>query len=180
MNLRGLRWPRLLISVTATFALLVLSFTLIERQSIDRPLIAALSARPGVQRVELSKRDGVTAVRVGLGRVDNLQQEYEAIERAAQEVRGLGPFRVELDDARDPALEKALYRLHFALQEANATGRFTKMAADLKAAAQNEGIEEPRVYVSADRIYVSLYRGDHYLYEVLPRTRPAARTGEGV
>lgn len=180
MNLRGFRWPRLLLSLTATFAVFAAGFALLERQSIDRPLVTALEARPDVRQVELSRQAGVAVVRVRLGRVANLQKEYEAIERAAQGVRGLGPFRLEIVDARDAGLEQALYRLHFALQEANATGRFTKLAEDVKAVAREQGIEEPRVYVSADRIYVSLYRGDHYLYEVLPRLHPAARSGEGV
>lgn len=180
MNLRGLRWPRLVLSLALSLGLLIGGAALFQRQSVERPLVGALTARPGVENVELLRRDHGTVVRVRLARIDNLQREYEAIERAAHGVRGLGPFRIELVDRRDAVLEAAYYRFHFALQEANATGRFVQMAEQLQSAAREAGIEEPRVYVSAERIYVSLYHGDRYLYEVVPRARPAARTGEGV
>lgn len=178
MNLRGIRWPRLLLSALGTFAALGFLSLAVQRQSVEKPLEEALRAHPEVQEVDLQRQGAVAVIRVRLGRVGNLRAAYEALEATARGVRALGPFRLELRDARDPALEDVYYRLHFSIAEANATGAFGKMAREVEAVTRGSGVE-PRVYVGAERIYVALYRGDRYLYEVLPRPQPAPRAAEG-
>ena len=176
VNWRKVAWYKVAISLAATFALLVAGTGLVRRQGVDRPLLNAVRRVSGVLEAKTAVQGDQTVVTVRLGEVPDLQATYRSLDQAVQSVRGVGSYRLLVTDDRTPWLSEAYYRLHYGLQEGNATGRFTRMAETVQRGATTMGLQRYRLYVDKDRIYLALYQDGHYLYEVLPRQVPV--TGE--
>lgn len=175
MNLQGIKWPLVALMTIVTFGFLLGGFQLFKEQSIDRPLVKLFAEVAAVQDVKMEEGHEATTIRVKLGPVDDLRKTYQDLQRRAGQIDGLGPHRIQVEDVRTPELQQAFDRLHFAIQEANATGAFTKMARDIDEMAPSLGLDKHRIFVDEQRIYVALYRGGAYLYEVVPRV-PARNT----
>ncbi|MBX6351027.1 MAG: hypothetical protein IRZ11_05905 [Clostridia bacterium] len=172
----GLRLPVVLVVAAAVLAVLLGGESLYTTARIDRPLRAAVMQVPGVTAVAVDASRPTVEVQVSLGRVPNLMETYQDIARAAERTLGSRPFAIELRDRRTPALTAAYYDLDAALEEGIATGRFTEMDARVAETAQELGLAGAKVYVDAERVYLSLEAGDGYLYAVLPRA-PGGGTG---
>ena len=86
---------------------------------------------------------------------------------------------IELLDTRTPLLEEVYEQLRFAIEEAVATGRFTRLTASVGEAAQAFGLDRHAIYIDAERIYLELETDRHRLLAVIrhrgPRTRRRAR-----
>lgn len=171
MNFNGLRWPVVIAVILITFGLLLAGMKLYQLQSVDRPLFKLYQDVKEVKDVQIKKLGDETIVLVYLNRVDNLQSTYGRIHELARGVLERNKFRVELIDNRTPLLEQVYYRIQYSLQEANANGNFTDMAREIEAQQKMFALDDSRVYVDGDNLYVALYHRGAYLYEVIPRGR---------
>lgn len=174
MEIQGVRIPIVVLALTAGLALLFGLQQVYKYSQVDQPLSHFFSTRKEVARYGVDDLGNRVVVRVTLGRVANLRETFKGIEEGTRNVLEGYPFELQIADKRDARLVDDFYKLHYILQEGLATGRFTEMSAAFRDAAQGLGLEEARVFVDSDRLYVQLRRGDHYLYELLPRNRPAA------
>lgn len=169
MDLRGMRWPVLITSVLATFAVLFGAFALYRHQAVDGSVVRQYEQVAGVEDVVLETGGGLTDVIVTLGPGADLAAVYRELVEAGDRVLGQGRYRLTLRDQRDEAVSEAFYRMHFSLQEANATGRFTEMARAVDDIAEMAALTRYRVEVGDNHIFVTLEKDGQYLYEVLPR-----------
>lgn len=169
MDLRGMRWPVLIGSVLVTFAVLFGGFALYRHQAVDGSVVRLYRELAGVQDVAIDAGSGPMTVTVTLGPDAQLASVYQELKSTADRVLGPGHYRLVLHDQRDDAVSKAYYAMHFSLQEANATGRFTAMAESVEKIAAEAGLTRHRVDVGDDYMYVTLEKDGQYLYEVLPR-----------
>lgn len=170
MDLRGMRWPVLIGSVLVTFAVLFGGFALYRHQAVDGSIVRQYRNYAGVQDVVLdATAGGMMTVTVTLGPDAELAHLYQELTDTADRRIGPGRYRLVLQDTRSDAVMDAYYEMHFSLQEANATGRFTEMADTVNAIAAAAGLTRHRVDVGDDYIYVTLEKDGQYLFEVLPR-----------
>lgn len=148
-------------------------------QRVVEPLERAFAAIPGVTEVALVPRRGETDIILHVEPGAELPRVYREAEAAAKSRLGDGVGRILLADRRTEVLVDAFYRMHLALQEGAATGRFTEMAAQLEALAAELPLTDYRVYVDDQWVYVLLVSNDHFLYEMVARPGTAGRGSEG-
>lgn len=178
MNLNGLRWPVVIAAVVVTFGLLFGGVKIYRKQSVDRPLFKLYQEIKEVKDVQIEKSGRQTVVRVRLDQVANLKSTYRRLDSLARGVFGPDEFQIQILDSRSPLLEQAYHDMHLSLQEANATGAFTKMAHEVEAKQKALAIDSSRVFVDNDNLYLALYHRGAYLYEVIPRReRPNGERG---
>lgn len=143
-------------------------------QRVRSPLQEQLAAIPGVEEAELVASSGLwqgapVDVRIKLARGVDLPQTYGLIQREL--AAGLGPNLgdVELLDQRDPVLADALREMQFALEEGIATGAFRQMAREVEEVARRFQVDDLDLNIDRHFVYLSLQRGEAYLYHVVPR-----------
>lgn len=178
MEIQGVRIPIVVLALAAGLALLLGLQQVYKYSRVDQPLSHFYSTRKEVARVRVDELGNRVVVRVTLGSVANLRETYKGLEEGTRNVLEFYPFELKITDKRDARLVDDFYKLHYILEEGLATGRFTEMSAAFRDAAQGLGLDEARVFVDGDRLYVQLRRGDRYLYELLPRSQPATVPAE--
>lgn len=174
MEIQGVRVPVVLITLMAALGALFGLQQVYKYSRIDQPLARFFQAHPEVTGVRVQEVGNEVRVRLQLGEVTNLRETYRSLEEGARSILGARPFRLDIADNRDPRLVEDYYKLHYVIQEGLATGRFTEMARAVSAAAAGLGLDEARVLVDADRLYVQMRRGSRHLYELIPRAQPPA------
>ncbi len=174
MEIQGVRVPIVIITLMTALGALFGLQQLYKYSQIDQPLARFFQERKEVADVRVREVGNEVRIRLQLGDVANLRETYRALEDGARSVLGVRPFRLEITDNRDAGLIDDYYKLHYTIQEGLATGRFTEMARAVSEAAAGLGLDEARVLVDADRLYVQLRRGSHHLYELIPRGTPQA------
>lgn len=174
LEIQGVRIPTVVMALAAGLAMLFGLQQAYKYSQVDQPLSRLYSEREEVTRYRVDELGNRVVVRVTLGPVANLRETYKQLEEGTRSVLDTVPFELQIKDNRDSGLVDDFYKLHYILQEGLATGRFTEMSAAFQNATEALGLDEARVFVDTDRVYVQLRRGKHYLYELMPRDRPAA------
>lgn len=174
MPVQGIRLPVVILSALLGLFFLFGAQRAYQFSRVDQPLAQFFRSRGEVAAFAVRPGEGELRVEVTLRPVANLRESYLPLEEGVRDILGGRPFRLVVRDRRDQALVAQFYRLHYLLQEAVATGRFTVLEGAL-AEARRAGLDEARVFVDERFLYVQLRRGDRYLYELIPRRAvPAA------
>ncbi len=155
--------------IAVSFSVLYLGNLLYSRFSVGEPLDKVFKQSPAVLSYTVAKRDPVIVVRVKLAEVQDLHKEVAGLQERAETVSRGRKVSVITEDARDEILSEAYYSIHFHIQEALATGGFSRMAGEIERLAREADLERYKVFVDDDSVYVQLHLNGHYLYEVLPR-----------
>lgn len=177
--MRGLKVRYVVAAFLAVVALGVGGHRLYYELRVADPVASLASELPGVRAVEIAPAaGGMKDVVIELEDDVRLEEVYEEVERRAEERLGTSFGRLVLRDRRTPELLDGFYRIHFALQEAIVTGRFSHMAQEVDEALEEAGFEKYRIFVGDRHVFVQIHAPTGgYLYEALPRARPAARAG---
>lgn len=170
MNRRGHSWLSGVIALAATLLILFGAQALYHTIAVAKPLDKAFEGIDGVRSVTWDKKnnDKEVTLRLDLDNASNLQTTYKTVETKARTVLGKTPFQLDIRDTRTPELEQTYHALHFHIQEAVVTGRFSEMADKINEKAKESGVKA-QVYVDAQNVYLQLTQGDADLYAVIPR-----------
>lgn len=171
MKVKGLKVIVIVIAVVVTLALLFGIKFVNERFNIEKPLFKLYSETELVLKPSLERQGEITTISLTLKKTDNLFQAYRQINRETEKVLGDSKFEFKIEDNRSQALEDAFRSSQFVVYEALAKGNYTLIPAEVKKHAEAIGADA-RVYIDQENIYISLYKGDKYLYEVIPRKNP--------
>ncbi|GFN23790.1 hypothetical protein [Thermanaeromonas sp. C210] len=164
---QGWRLPYVVVACLLSAAFFFGGQFVYERFFLDRPVWEELQAEPGVERVKVQRADGTEEVVVELGRVENLEATYRSLEGTLERYYRPGTFQLLITDRRSPALEELWDKGQFAVYEAAVRGNFTAMARELESQARAAGMDI-KLDMDGRRIYVALYQGPYYLYEIVP------------
>ncbi|BAS27660.1 hypothetical protein [Limnochorda pilosa] len=178
MKLFGMRLHVVLVVFGLALAAAFGGQYLYVHRQVEAPLASEIASLDGVEDVALeAAADGAYQVKVRLAPGVRLPDLYEAIRERVELRLGVRTV-VELEDRRTAELVSALDSMQFALQEGAATGRLEAMRQRVEELAAASGVEA-RLFVDASRIYVTLEKGDGYLYEVIGRrvANPAGADG---
>lgn len=139
-------------------------------QRVEGPLADMALDLEGVDSIELVKTiSGKRDVYVRFDPDAPLEIVYPEVLSAARHSLGAMMGRLIVVDQRNPLLDEAYHKIHFAVQEGISTGRFTQMEAEIDRRLQSFPINDARVTVSHDHVYVQLVDGDDYLVSIVPR-----------
>lgn len=174
MDFKNIRWPIVAAILVGTMAVLGVGQLVYRMQTVDRPLKAFLASTPEVKSFDVQKNAEGTTINMKLGPLSDLRTTYTSIAKGLAKV-SKGPFKIVVTDDRDPALEQAYYRMHFAIQESLQRGTFTSAEDVVSREATAAQLKTARLFVDSDRVYLQLSDNDHYLYEVLSRSTPTEK-----
>lgn len=178
MEIQGVRIPIVVLILAVGLGMLFGLQQVYKYSQVEQPLSHFYSTLEDVTRYRVDELGNRMVVNVTLGPVANLRETYKQLEEGTKNVLDVYPFELRIKDNRDSRLVSDFYNLHYVLQEGMATGRFTEMSAAFEDVAQGLGLDEARVFVDTDRLYVQIRRGKHFLYELMPRNRPAVTSAE--
>lgn len=183
MNFKGVRYPVVAVTLVVTLVFLFGARWVYQRQALDRPLEAAVLAVPGVEEVVVGQRGDALVVRVRAGETPRLEDFVADLWRAIDRVQGGAGVELEISDSRTERLENVYHDLHFHVQEAVATGRYSELPARLEEVSAGTGLTRGRIFVGPDYVYLQLHQEEARLYEIIPRraagpSHPAGSDGQ--
>ncbi|MFZ5633283.1 MAG: hypothetical protein ACOY40_10595 [Bacillota bacterium] len=178
MQWNGIKVPVVILALVVGLAALWGAQWLYNRYNYERPLTKLLGENKDVVSYKINDEGPVLAVEVKLGKVDNLQQSYDALHQSLQGVVGRRDFKIILRDERDATLDGICYQARLAAYEALERGNFLEMESLISQRAAREG-SQARLMLDEDRLYIQITHGNHYLYEIIPRTKVAGAVSSG-
>lgn len=174
--MQGLKLPVIILAFVGVLGLAVLGDSLVHGQRVVDPLVEELNALPGVESAIIDGRGDDASVTVHLGEAIDLVTVYPQLVAITERYLTDADEHLRLVDRRNDELEAVNHRMRFIVEEGIATGGFTRMVDTLLQASDEAGIARLDVYIDGDNVYLQLYDGDAYLYEVVSRQRHAQTT----
>lgn len=171
MQIKGIRIYVVLVVVLLMMSLLVGAQYLYQRYNVEQPLFKLYSDTKlvdNIRNIKLEEQGGTVAVTLSLNRTDNLRRAYRELYDYTGQVLGSDRFIMQLKDNRTRELDDIYSQSQFVIYEALTKGNFPAMADAIEQNASYSGVQA-RVYMDEKNIYVALYKGENYLYEVVPR-----------
>ncbi|MHB9146185.1 MAG: hypothetical protein ACYC5Y_12715 [Symbiobacteriia bacterium] len=180
MNLRNFNWPVVLTTLVLTLGLGLGGMYLVRLRTESAPLQKFYATQPEVRQTDIQRDGDQFVINLTLGPVADFRQAYMQLDQGTYAVlRDHKAYRLVIHDGRNPALEDDYYQLHFGLQSGIATGDFNRMADGFNTKSQQLGLQNYKVWVDSDQLYVQLQGQGGYLYEVLTRPAPATASTAG-
>jgi len=180
VNLRQLRWPVVLASLAVTLAGLFGAGRLVRSQTVDQPLLTALSGLDGLSSYQVVQVGTVPEVEVHPAPGSNLREVYTEVDRQVRVILRGGQYEIKVTGNPTAELEQVAERLILFVHEAVATGAFSAMADRIADEAAAAGAEA-HMAVDEQRVYLTVRQGDACAYRVVERpARPAAPAGGGI
>lgn len=139
-----------------------------QRYLVNQPLEQKLAVQPGIESADVDRVDGEVQITVHLRDVDNLQEEYIAIEKVLEDSLNKRPFRLVIADNSNDRLKMAFIRLQPAVYEAMASDRYVWLDESVKSYANQSGMNY-RLYVDDRYVYIHLSDNGANLYRVIER-----------
>lgn len=172
------KWEYVTLVALITLGVLSLAYFSYETLGIRRPLVAAISNDPDVLSAEISQENGKTVIAVRLRQVHDLSETYKRIESTAEKYVSRDCLEIKVIDHRNEALEEIYMKVHYYLEEAAARGDYGSMIDSARPILDSSGLTGWHVMVDNGDIFVQLYAGPNYLYQVIPAAW--ARGGNGM
>lgn len=174
MTFRGYKIHIILITCVVIIAIGFSAQKFVYGRHVTETLERDFAALAGVEAAELTSRGEQTDVLLHVTRVPDFPSLYrQALRLATERLQNGGEIVVA--DERNEALQNAYDRIHLALYEGAATGRFVRMERhvhDLLAdgAVAGDGELTYELSVDADAVYIQLSDADGHLYERIARS----------
>lgn len=167
MSKKAFRWEYAVLSAILTFAALSLAYYSFDQLGVRRPLERALAEDPDVKTVDFETRSGSMLLVITLEKTSDLSATYARVLTLAREKLGES-FEIEIKDGRNRRLDDAYYAVHHLVEEASVRGNFGEMMESCKGILAGMGLADYRITVQRDYVFIQMFDGDAYLYEVAP------------
>ncbi len=166
MAMGNIRWKYVLLWACLAVCVLSLGAYCYQAYALERPLEKKLAEDAEVVMAQVEKINGTTTVIVNLKYVDSLAGTYSRIEEEVQVSLGSRNYEIVLEDNADEILEGAYASIHYYIEEARIRGNFGEMAQRTRTALEDTNIEDFRLTVDGENIFVQMRLDDKYLYRV--------------
>ena len=155
--------------IIITLSVLFGAFVAYRHFKLVGPLQSQLDSIAGVKAAQIDTGNPSQVV-IKLGPVDKLQNQdlqttYDAIQNKISGIFG-SANNLKIQDNRDAALQTTYENLQPILAEGIRQGDYIQMIPDYEKAASQDGVHA-RVTMDLHNIYVQLWKGNHYLYDVV-------------
>lgn len=163
MNLKNMKWPVVIITCILCVSLFWGVYYLRQKQFIEEPLSQALQELDEVEGVTLVAKEGNIEIYLEVQKLADLARFYETLEKTIASLYK-GEYSLIIMDEPDAAIDAAYQKIHLALYEAMAMGNYVSMGNYIDEVQAQFDLEECRVMVTDDFVYLELENGDAYLY----------------
>lgn len=172
MNLQNLRWPIVIVAMAVSLGTLFGGGYLVKSQTVEEPLKAVLQGGDSIDSFTVERLEERRVIIVRLKDTPDLERTYGSLDSAVRKVLKATPYKLSVEDRRNPELEEIYRRVNLFVHEALATGHFAAMADRVEQEAARGGARA-RLSVDGDRVYLQLHKEGAYLYSVMDRPKPA-------
>jgi len=169
--MKGFKWQVAVLAFVLTLTMTMGVIYLRQRQLVNEPLLKRLSELEPVKSVELQREGDSQIVYVSLAYVKDLAVTYHELHEQIGRLLGQGRYRLVIQDERNEALEAALFAVHFALYEGEQRGNFTEMAELVSAILSELEIDEHKLIVDRENIFLQIRQENAYLFTIIKRER---------
>jgi hypothetical protein len=175
---RGFQWKRAAIAAVLSLAVLSLGYYVYNSYGVTKPLERVLSSNPDVVSLELNRDGKIVEVTAKLNQVEDLKNTYDKIDSLLRQTLGDGTFKLTIEDTRNAELEEAYYAIHYYIEEASQNGSFGDMITSSREILASLGIDDYRIIVDKERLFVQIQEDQSYLYEIVDRVIQGERGSE--
>ena len=163
MNLKNLKWSVVVITCILCVSLFWGVYYLRQKQFVEEPLTQALQGLEEVEEVTLTPKGGNIEIRLEVKKLADLASFYAKVEKTIAELYK-GEYTLIIEDYPDETINLAFQKIHLALYEAMAMGNYVAMGNYIDQVQSQHGLEEYRVRVTDDYVYLEMENGDAFLY----------------
>lgn len=176
MQIKGLRIPIIFICACLSLAILTGGQWAYKEFSIERPFIREITSLTNVEAAELIDDSELPKLVIKL---DSNVDLASFITRLKGIVANNYKQQVELQliDERNEELNDILLTSRFYIYEALVNGNYTEMYFELGQLLNALGLDEWDLAMDNQYIYLKLYKGSAYLYEIVPIDRQRLLVG---
>ena len=166
LHIKGLRISVIILTACLALGILTGGMWAYRKYSIQRPFIEKISNLPNVTRVEFKADTTDPLLKVELGSMGDLAF---SISQLKQIVKNDFKGKVELHivDQRDEILSESMFYIY----EALANGNYIQMYSNVGKLIDNFGVDQWKIKMDNQYIYLEIFKGSNYLYEVIPRNQ---------
>jgi hypothetical protein len=174
-SLKNIQAWLVLVAFVATVGILFGGQGLVTRLRVDNPLQKEIAAVKEVHHFKVESVNNGLQVKLSLSKVKDLQEVLDLVKQKVQFYQNKPVKSFVISDRRDSDLKQIKYQLSFYLEEATVSGNYTRLKDELESLP---GVLA-RVYLTPDYVYLQLEKGNHYLYEAIPRLNQGDRNYNG-
>jgi hypothetical protein len=153
-----------------TLAAALSSYYYVYQYKVTDPLLARITQLTGVKDVTFTTVGNKRRIVLSLSASADLPDVHYVVSQCGAEAFGKRFGGVVIRDDRSAELAETYYQMHFHIQQGIATGQFTQMAVGLAQIAKQEQLDDYRVYVDTEYVYLQLSKDGSTLFELIPRS----------
>lgn len=169
MEIKGKRLGVMILALGITVVLLTFGRTFYQEDFIEKPLVKVLQNNKDIKQVQVLTAKKNMKIVVELDWTQQLPQIYTVLEEQVEEALGDKPYDLILKDRRSEELVRIFNEINIYLQEAMSRGNFAEMDGAIKTYLHEQSDVKYQMNVDTKYVYVSLKKGEFFLYEILPR-----------
>ncbi|MGI5920267.1 MAG: hypothetical protein ACOX6I_00770 [Syntrophomonadaceae bacterium] len=157
---------RAIAALVVVSALFFGSYWLYNQFGVEKPLADQINGITGVKKAVIDNQNHQLIIEVELGDVDNLQSTYAGLQKVIDKELKDKDYQLNIQDKRNPKLEKAYDNVQLIVYEALANNRYLWLQEEMTPRLKNI---DHKIFVDQHNLYVQMKDGDNYLYEVISR-----------
>jgi hypothetical protein len=176
LYLKGLRIPVIIVIAILSLILLTGGQWAYQEFSVQRPFIEKVTNLPNVISVELDHNNNPSRLEVKLGSAGGTVETVTQLSKIASGTYNKAVV-LRLIDQRNDELSEILEASQFYIYEALSNGNYSAMYSNIENLANQFQIDQWNLSMNNQHIYLELFKGPNYLYEVIPRNQKALVIG---
>jgi len=141
---------------------------------VERPVQLALQTIKSVEKVQVSKIDGIYQFKVQIKKAGNIMYDYNKVDAVIQHNIKGKEYQVQLLDKPNEKLQQELEYLELRIYEAMAKNNYIWLDEIFRQTSQQDHFAY-KLYIDDKRLYIQLVDGDHFIYEIIERSSPASK-----
>ncbi len=178
MEFKGLKINIIFLVIIIVIIVFFIGQYLFKLYNIDKPVIEEIRAISGVKDVRLIDNNEKIDVLVTFEKGIDFFTVYKEIDEilTTKINKQKGNLLIKNEDTGD--LDKVYYDMHYAIYEGMSTNRFVEMEKKVKEIAVNHNINNYKLWIDSNAVFLQLESDGHTLYHRLPyNTTISVRTG---
>lgn len=167
MHYKDLDMKLIVIVVICALVLMFMAKFAFEHYKIEKPLEDMLGADEKINTYKIEEKEGQKIIYIELKNIENLKTYHEdLIDRIDNIVKD--EYTVKLINPRN-SMQNYYYKMQFALYEAIETGNYTEMMDEIEKIADYYELDDCKVFISSQHIYLQFSKGDKSFYKVFDK-----------
>ena len=178
-NFKGVRLTIVVVTLIVGLAVIFGGQYAVKTFYQEEPFKKRVLSIEGIEDVKLVEvKDGQKVYLTVNPEVD-VKTAYRKTDEMAQEMLK-GEVKVEVDNKSTAQLQDIYHKMHFAIYEGIASGKFTVMAENIEAIGQEIELQDLNVEVDNENVYLKFAKNNQVYTKVLPRkTQQIALQNQG-